>query len=52
MKIQDVDQNQINQPVIYSNKISRELLPGMIKPLVWSINIPVVNSSWKKWGMA
>ncbi|MBN1189509.1 MAG: hypothetical protein JXA46_07145 [Dehalococcoidales bacterium] len=33
---------------IYSNKISREFLPGMIKPLVWSINIPVVNGSWKK----
>jgi phosphohistidine swiveling domain-containing protein len=36
------------RPVIYSNKISRELLPGMIKPLVWSINVPVVNSSWKR----
>ena len=33
---------------IYSNKISKEFLPGMIKPLVWSVNIPVVNSSWKK----
>jgi pyruvate,water dikinase len=32
---------------IYSNRISREMLPGMIKPLVWSINIPLVNSSWK-----
>ena len=33
-------------PTIYSNHISREFLPGMIKPLVWSINIPVVNSAW------
>jgi len=33
-------------PTIYSNHISREMLPGMIKPLVWSINIPVVNSAW------
>lgn len=33
---------------IYSNKISREFLPGIIKPLVWSVNIPVVNSSWKR----
>jgi pyruvate,water dikinase len=33
-------------PTIYSNHISREVLPGMIKPLVWSINIPVVNSAW------
>lgn len=33
-------------PTIYSNHISREVLPGMIKPLVWSVNIPVVNSAW------
>ena len=33
-------------PTIYSNHISREVLPGMIKPLVWSINIPLVNSAW------
>jgi len=31
---------------VYSNKISREVLPGLIKPLVWSINIPVVNNAW------
>jgi pyruvate,water dikinase len=33
-------------PSIYSNHISREVLPGMIKPLVWSVNIPLVNSAW------
>ncbi len=33
-------------PNMYSNHISREFLPGMIKPLVWSINIPVVNNVW------
>lgn len=33
---------------IYSNKISREMLPGIIKPLVWSINVPVVNGAWVK----
>lgn len=32
---------------LYSNRISREFLPGMIKPLVWSVNIPMINSSWK-----
>ena len=32
---------------LFSNKISREFLPGMIKPLVWSVNIPMINSSWK-----
>lgn len=32
---------------LFSNKISREFLPGLIKPLVWSVNIPMINSSWK-----
>ncbi|NVM19338.1 MAG: hypothetical protein HWN80_16650 [Candidatus Lokiarchaeota archaeon] len=32
---------------LYSNKLSRQMLPGMIKPLIWSVNIPVVCMSWK-----
>jgi phosphohistidine swiveling domain-containing protein len=31
---------------IYSEKIAREMLPGLIKPLIWSVNIPLVNSVW------
>ncbi len=31
---------------IYSNRMSREMLPGLIKPLVWSVNTTVVNSAW------
>jgi phosphohistidine swiveling domain-containing protein len=31
---------------IYSNRISREVFPGQIKPLVWSVNIPLVNGAW------
>lgn len=31
---------------IYSNRISREMLPGLIKPLIWSVNTTVVNSAW------
>ncbi len=31
---------------VYSNRISREVMPGMIKPLVWSVNVPVVNRAW------
>ncbi len=31
---------------LYSNRISREVLPGIIKPLIASINIPLVNSAW------
>ncbi len=33
---------------VYSNHIAKEVLPGMIKPLVWSINVPLVNSQWVK----
>ena len=31
---------------IYSNRIARDMLPGIIKPLVWSVNIPLVNTVW------
>jgi len=31
---------------IYSNRLSRDMMPGMIHPLIWSINIPLVNSEW------
>ena len=31
---------------IYANHISKEMLPGLIKPLVWSVNIPLVNGAW------
>ncbi|MFO7651684.1 MAG: PEP/pyruvate-binding domain-containing protein [bacterium] len=31
---------------VYSNAISREMLPGQVKPLVWSVNIPLVNAAW------
>jgi pyruvate,water dikinase len=33
---------------LYSNRISREVFPGIIKPLIWSINVPLVNSAWVK----
>ncbi|MEE4175941.1 MAG: PEP/pyruvate-binding domain-containing protein [Bacteroides sp.] len=33
-------------PTVYSNHMSREMLPGLIKPLVWSVNIPLVNGAW------
>jgi len=36
----------IGQISYYSNRISREMLPGIIVPLVWSVNIPVVNGVW------
>ena len=36
----------INQHNMYSNHIPKEMLPGMIKPLIWSVNIPMINSSF------
>lgn len=31
---------------IYSNRLSKDMMPGMIHPLIWSINIPLINSEW------
>ena len=31
---------------LYSNRISREMLAGQIKPLIWSVNIPLINGVW------
>jgi hypothetical protein len=31
---------------VYSSRISREVMPGIIKPLVWSVNVPMVNRAW------
>jgi len=31
---------------VYSNRIAREYLPGLVKPLVWSINVPMINGAW------
>ena len=36
----------LNQPHLYSNKIAKDMLPGMIKPLIWSVNTPIVNGTW------
>ncbi|MCW4052931.1 MAG: PEP-utilizing enzyme [Candidatus Bathyarchaeota archaeon] len=32
----------------HSNKLAKEFLPGIIKPLVWSVNIPVVCGAWTR----
>lgn len=31
---------------VYSNKLAREMMGGLVKPLIWSINIPMVNGAW------
>jgi pyruvate,water dikinase len=38
----------LNDSSLYSNHIAREVFPGMIKPLIWSINVPLVCSGWIK----
>lgn len=34
------------EQVVYSSRMAQEMLPGQIKPLVWSVNIPLVNGVW------
>jgi len=36
---------QLDIPV-YSNRITKEMLPGIIKPLVWSVNTTMINKIW------
>ncbi len=36
----------VGDVAVYSNRISKEVMPGLIKPLVWSVNVPVVNRAW------
>ncbi len=36
----------LNQHNVYSNHISKEMVAGMIKPLINSVNIPLVCSMW------
>jgi phosphohistidine swiveling domain-containing protein len=31
---------------IYSRRIAKEVMPGIISPLTWSVNVPVVNRAW------
>jgi phosphohistidine swiveling domain-containing protein len=36
----------LNRHNIYSNHISKEMLPGIIKPLISSINLPLAGAVW------
>lgn len=31
---------------VYSNRIAKEMLPGVVKPLVWSVNTRLINPTW------
>jgi phosphohistidine swiveling domain-containing protein len=38
----------LHQRNVYSNYMSKEMLPGMIKPLIWSVNIPMKSRVFVK----
>ncbi len=38
--------HEVQRKTMYSNRLAKEMLPGQIKPLVWSVNIPLVNGAW------
>jgi len=40
------DMTGVEETNLYSNRLSKEFLPGAIKPLIWSVNIPLVNTAW------
>lgn len=40
------DITALKQADIYSNKISKEMTPGMVKPLDWSVILPMPTAVW------
>lgn len=34
------------RPRIWSSRMARDMLPGLIPPLVWSVNVPVLSRTW------
>jgi pyruvate,water dikinase len=38
----------LKNTALYSDHFAREVFPGIIKPLVWSINVPLVCGVWMK----
>ena len=38
----------LKNTTLYSNHFAREVFPGTIKPLIWSINVPLVCGAWVK----
>lgn len=34
------------RPRIWSSRMARDMLPGLIPPLVWSVNVPVISRTW------
>lgn len=40
------DITSIKDAVFYSNRMAKEMTPGQVKPLVWSVTIPNPSSAW------
>jgi pyruvate,water dikinase len=38
----------LKNTTLYSDHFAREVFPGIIKPLVWSINVPLVCGAWMR----
>lgn len=36
----------LDRLTVHSRRIAREVMPGIISPLTWSVNVPVVNGAW------
>ena len=34
------------KPRVWSSRMARDMLPGLIPPLVWSVNVPVMSRTW------
>lgn len=33
-------------PRVWSSRMAKDMLPGLIPPLVWSVNVPVLSRTW------
>lgn len=40
------DITSLQEGDVYNNQIAREMTPGLIKPMVWSISIPIHTGQW------
>ena len=36
----------VASPRVWSSRMARDMLPGLIPPLVWSVNVPVLSRVW------
>ncbi len=36
----------LEAPRVWSSRMARDMLPGLIPPLVWSVNVPVLSRTW------